>query len=501
MDYTKITKKDIKERDDICTVLPVGGKVFPKKCRDNITYFCYHQLGITPYTWQHVLFREVMKNNEDILACTPRQVGKSFADAVIALHHSIYNILPVSSKGNRTIIGIVSKSEGQAKKLMDDINTLIDTGDMHLKRKYGLKYGWFSAHKSSRLTDSNNKLHITFRKLVGKIENKKKVYVPEGDKIGEIICVPATESARGYTFSKVIMDEAAFFEMEDFYSTIAEPTMRSTKGHSIVTTTPNGQRGWFFKSFDPFDEHEENSYYRMWLHYDHIESQEEREAVLVTKLKLEQSGESKKFQQEYEASFTADGQAFFDAEKVDMMMDKTESRWDSYSKPCDLGVDIGFKRSRSVLTVTRLDDDKIIRRIWNHRYNAEEDLTIVEDIIALIPKYNIQRVIVDDCAAAGHLIQALEKAGVNVKLMSFKKDKVKKYVQFRAKMYQGKIVSYDDKQLAAEMKAMEEEETPRSTRIACPKGGSDDSIDSFVISSFFFLEEKAGFKIYEWDEE
>ena len=98
------------------------------------------------------------------------------------------------------------------------------------------------------------------------------------------------------------MDEAAFFEDEEFFTTVAEPTLRATGGHSVVTTTPNGQRGWFFKTFDPFDEFEgDHQEVRIWLHYSHIEDVREREAVEKTRIDKERTGELKKFQQEYEA--------------------------------------------------------------------------------------------------------------------------------------------------------------------------------------------------------
>ena len=79
MKYTEIPEKIVKERDEICTPLKIGESASIAQAKKNITYFCYHQLGITPYSWQHLMFNEIMKNTKDILACTPRQVGKSFA--------------------------------------------------------------------------------------------------------------------------------------------------------------------------------------------------------------------------------------------------------------------------------------------------------------------------------------------------------------------------------------------------------------------------------------
>ena len=144
--------------------------------------------------------------------------------------------------------------------------------------------------------------------------------------------------------------------------------------------------------------------------------------------------------------------------------------------------------------------DNYIKRVWDYTYPEQDDLAIVKDVLALKKKFNIQRVIIDDCPAASSIIQQLKKRSVNLKLMSFRKDKVNKYILFRSRLYAGKVVSYPDKALEAEMKSIEEVDLPQSTRIAAPKNGSDDRIDSFIISCFFFLEDKKGVKFYDWDE-
>jgi len=50
------------------------------------------------------------------------------------------------------------------------------------------------------------------------------------------------------------------------------------------------------------------------------------------------------------------------------------------------------------------------------------------------------------------------------------------------------------------MKALSQIDGARTTRVEKPPGGSDDSIDSFVISAYFFVEDKRGFKVYRWDD-
>ena len=496
MEYTKIPDKIYKERDGICTRLKIGESASLRKAKNCITYFSYHQLGITPYAWQHMLYKEIMNNSRNILVTTPRQVGKSHAVATAALHHAIYNILPIESKGGRTVIGIVSRSLDQNKKIIADIRNLMDIGDRHIEKRYGLK-GWFTAHLSTKLSDSNSRTHLTFRQIVRTKEGLK----PEGKVISEIIAVPPTETARGNTFSIVFMDEAAFFEDDEFYPTVIEPTMRKTGGISIVTTTPNGQKGWFFNQFDPFDEiYKKNPYKRFWLNSSHIESEDERKLVQKRKEQLILAGAERQYQQEYEAMFTVDSTSFFDAERVDAMFDDTLVKKEECKEKTDMGVDIGFKTSRTVITISKKNKDGIIERIYHYRYPEKQDLSLVDDIIALIPKFNVQRVIVDDCPAASNLIQELRKRGVNMKLFNFRALKTSKYVLFKSRLYQGKIKSYPDKLLSTEMKGLIEIEGIRNTRIEKLKTMSDDMIDSFLMSVTYYLDDKKDFKVYDIDE-
>lgn len=520
MDYTVVPGSVVAGLDKACSMSGFGsddrfrmlsemGKrkgdngEYRLSAEESISYFCWHMLGLRPYAWQHWFFEEVLKDERDVLACTPRQVGKSFASAVAALHAAIFNLYPVRSKGGKTIIGIVSRSEKQSKQLIKNVRELMFMGDVHLEEAYGGFYkGFFKSRLSSKQVDTNNKSQLTFREPE---LNSKGEWVATGRVTGEIISIPATDGARGFTFSKLFMDEAAFFEDPEFYGTIAEPTLRATGGHSVVTTTPNGQKGWFFRTFDPFDERyglkNPHPAFRLWLNWEHIENKLERKSVLDKKWKAEREGTIKLFQQEYEAKFTVDARAFFDVEKVDSLFNANLSRLEGSVKPTDLGIDVGtHKSSQTVITISQLGEDGVIRRVWDYAYKPGNDLTLVGDVLELIPRFNVQRVIIDDCAAASAFIQGFRKAGVLLKLMSFKTFKTSKYVQFKSKLYQGLVESYKDKDLSVEMKALEEVDGARSTRIVKADGTSDDRIDSFVISVFFMVEDKRGVRTWDWDE-
>lgn len=489
MDYTQISQKTIEERDSVCESPKLGESVSKTKAKEDIGYFTYHQLGMKPYAWQYQAFKQFRNSPKHQLWCTPRQyMGKSTALAIIALHSCIYNLYPIESKGNKTIIGIVSRSDEQSKKLVADIKTMMWKGDDHVERITGGKVkNFFTQYLSSAQDYAQTKSEMTF------------VEPRTGKVIGQIICLPPTDRVRGYTFSHLLMDEVAFFEDDEFFLTIAAPTLNITKGKMVMTTTPNGQRGFFFKVFDPFDIEPTNDFDRIWLNWEHIEIDDFRQKVIETRDLYYVTGKAKKFEQEYEAKFTAAVNNYFDPEKVDDAMDKELQKWNSYDKPTDMGIDFGMVNSRTVITISRYCDDDVIRLIYHYIYPYGTDNSLVLDVKELVKRFNVQRVIVDNCPEGYHFIQLMKEEGLNLKEMTFRKEKVAKYGQFRAKLYSGKIKFYRFEELSAEMKAMEEEETVRSTRISKPSGGTDDIVDSFVMSVYYFIEDNNKLKFYDWD--
>ena len=76
--------------------------------------------------------------------------------------------------------------------------------------------------------------------------------------------------------------------------------------------------------------------------------------------------------------------------------------------------------------------------------------------------------------------------------MSFRKDKVKKYTAFRSMLGKGRIESYEDDDLKTEMLALENRPTRSRTVIGAPTGYSDDLIDSFLMSCYYYVEESDG---------
>jgi hypothetical protein len=358
-------------------------------------------------------------------------------------------------------------------------------GDLHVEKITGGKVkNYFSNKIDKDRSAANNKTQITFKNG------------------GSIISLPPTGKIKGYSFSYLFIDEAAHIDNPDVYYIDSEPTVNATNGTIVLTSTPNGRQGFFYDIFDPFDEQENHEYKRLWLHYSELHHEEMIERITEKKEQYYSRGQEKRFQQEYDAMFTVQASAFFDNEDVDSCFDSGLVKMDSFEGECDLSIDFGMVESHTVLTVSRLNEKGVIERIYSYRYGFGKEDSLIEDIELLMKRFNVQRIIPDNCPEGYSWIQEMEKKNWNVKPMKFRSDKVKKYVAFRSWLRQRKIKSYKDNDLKKEMYALQEEETIRSTKIRKPYGGTDDLIDAFVMSCYFFLEpKKPELKTYTlWDE-
>jgi len=107
--------------------------------------------------------------------------------------------------------------------------------------------------------------------------------------------------------------------------------------------------------------------------------------------------------------------------------------------------------------------------------------------------FDVQRIILEQCPQGDYFIRKMdEELGWNVEIMNPSKDKARKYSAFNTFIQRNKIYSYPDEDLKQEMKALEKEQQRTRTKIHAPRNYTDDMIDSFIISCYFFLENNSG---------
>lgn len=442
-----------------------------------ISTFSIHKLGIRPYKYQHMLYKNLMKQKKIILTKS-RQIGISTAIEIIALWAATTNAFP-SGIFKNTKIGIVSKSDKQSKKVLLDIKKIMAMAD---SRNSNTEF-------AMKLDDSkyapNNMYELSF---------KNKCFIK---------CFPPTDSIRGESLDIVFVDEGAFVEDDIFYDSI-EPTTSKSDGKIIIASTPNGQKGFFFELFDPWDKYKTHNYNRYWFYWKQCEDVIQRKIIKSKFYEAREKGTLKNFDQEYNAKFTVDEEAFFDSTDVNNAVDHNMSMELEWKKsPCSLSIDYGITKAATVLTV-KTKVNKIIRTLFQWAgFDFDENLLMDKSFEHSIPnmleRYSIQDIYVDDCPQGNRTNKEMENEGYPVKRIYFSSGqggmgtKHKMYYGYRGALKKGLIKFPEIKELMIEMKALMEVRMKVTTSIGKPKNGTDDRIDGEVMASIPFIESQGDF--------
>lgn len=485
----------------------VSGKSLWDVCRDDVVVFADKMLGVRLYGWQFLVAQRINLGDKRVIINTSRQIGKSTLAAIVALWFAVFNRAG-SSEFRNTKVGVISATDDQAKKLMLDIKNLMYVGDAFCREKYSkdkddvFGHGIFSYLVDYSREAENTRTSITFKKYEEVREVAPELLV--GSVIGSFIkSLPPTDIVRGNTFDLLIVDEASIID-DDVYNMAISKTGDKYDAVRIMTSTPRGYSGFFYEYFDPEDKFGDSPWTRFWFTIDSIalDSPEEYAKRLNDIDQELARGKYLVVRQEYYGEFVQSEQAFFKPKKIDEMIDPDSAPVEGFRGECDLGVDFGgLRNSRTVLTVSAYDEDSgIIRRLWHKAYGVKEDASLLSDIEEIRGRFNIQRVVVDDCPEGDYMIRDMEKKGWLVTRMVFAKDKIKKYGEFRARLNKEEIKSYFDSDLIGEMKALQQIDGKARTMIRHAPGMNDDLIDSFLLSTYHFVGDTSDFGFIDVDE-
>jgi hypothetical protein len=491
--------------------LPAGVSLL-EACSRSVVLFAEKMLGMRLYAWQVDFLTRIQRRMEEkstsskeFIALTSRQIGKSTAVAIFSLWVCVFNKYP-SGNRNATIIGIISASDKQSIKLLHDVDLYIRTGDSFMQETYLDASGesLFGKKFFSKLLDekeANNTTTITF-----KAYNKDKhgLFLLKDSLVGSVIkSFPPTNGVLGETFTIVGVDEAGLTEKitdQFFYETVY-PTGNKANAIRLYTSTPWVPSGFFYRLADPNDDYSEHPAERLMFTIDaiRIEDPEYYETVMKTVNQMNLDGKVDEVQRAYYCRFVKGESSYFNPDNIKGLFQEY-SAVESYGGECDMGIDFGGQTiSRTVVTITAMTD-KGIQRLYHRIYPVAQDLSLIDDVTELLKRFNVQRIIPDDCPAGWHVIEKMRALGWNIEPMNFKADKVKKYGAFRAALNRGELLSYKDDELKTEMLALEFSQGKMTTQIVHAPGYTDDLIDSFVMSCYFFIEEEDGFKYYDVDD-
>jgi hypothetical protein len=490
------------------------GKGLLEQCSKNIVLFADKMLGIRLYAWQVDFLTRINKAidgnyyTREFLAITSRQIGKSMSVAILVLWACVFNKAPGTLHTN-TIAGVVSASDVQAKKLLYEIKKLVRSGDRYMAVTYldEKNEPQFGEKFFSKLLDDaepNNTTTVTFKPYNPKVHGE---YLLKDSKSGSMVkSYPPTPIVLGETFTIVIEDEAGMTDRIDdqFHYDYIYPTGNSTNAIRIYTSTPWTPSGFFYRLADPNDEYPDHPADRVMFDIEalELEAPEQYKTIMEKTIgQMNKDGKIDEVQRAYYCRFVKGEKSYFNAQNVFKIFTKDYQMLESYLGNCDMGIDFGGQvTSKTVVTIARQDDAGHIQRLYCRSYEVGGDLSLLDDIADLLTRFNIQRIIPDDCPAGDFLIRTMIDKGWNVYPMNFRTDKVKKYGAFRAALNREEMTSYEDSNLKTEMIALEQTEGNKQSYIMHAPGYTDDLIDSFVMSCYFFVQEDDGFNYYDTDD-
>jgi hypothetical protein len=519
LEETVITKEDTELFAKYMDRTP--GKGLFEDCSDSVIIFARHMLGIKLYSWQIKIALDIMESIKDdtkpreFVVLTSRQIGKTTLAAILALWIAIFNKLKSGEEANSTA-GIISASDLQAKLVLREIKKYIHIGDTYCRIHYSrekddlMDKGVLSAMINE--SEDNNKQTLSFKaeKLVkdpdtGILVPEYGDYLLKGSKIGtRLNSYPPTTSVLGQTFAYLHEDEAGRTDRftDEAHLEYLHPTGDARNAIRLYTSTPWVTSGFFYELADPDDIKDEHNYNRYLFTIDAIqfENPKQYESVMKTVAEMRLDGKKDEVDRAYYCRFTKGEMSFFDPEDVDVMFKDDIKSFDSYLGKCDIGVDFGGQvKSRTVITISTMIENKIIR-LYHKVYNVGEDNNLMNDLCEIMLKFpNWDRIIPDECPQGDYMIRDMRTRGWNVHPMNFRTWKTKKYGAFRSKLKKHQISSYKDDVLKVEMKALELQNTVLQSNIMAPRGYTDDLIDSFVMSSFFYLEDAGKIKFFTED--
>ncbi len=478
-------------------------------CSDNVIFFAKEMLGMTLYSWQVLFLDKIQKSmakkdDREFIALTSRQIGKSTALAIFSIWAAVFNKCPGTLSKN-TAVGIASASDVQAKKLLYEMKKFLRLGDGFMAREYldeedKPKYGKSFFTDLLDENEPNNTTTITFKAYDKAIHG---IMLKDSLSGSTIKSYPPTSAVLGETFSVVIIDEAGKSDKitDQFFYDYMYPTGNSTNAIRVYTSTPWVSSGFFYRMVDP-----DGSYGNtpadvvvFTVKAIELENPEYYRTVMKTVNNLNQDGKNDEVQRAYYCRFVKGELSYFNPDRVIDVFSHIQPL-DEYKGECDMGVDFGGQTtSRSVITISRLSDEGDIIRLYHKVYAVGEDNNLINDIQEIMTHFSIQRIIPDDCPQGDYLIREMIDKGWNVHPMNFRSDKVKKYGAFRSSLNRKQVQSYNDEDLKTEMLALEFNQGSKASVIQHAPGYSDDLIDSFIMSAYFFVTDEVGIKIYDWD--
>jgi len=306
---------------------PVG-KGLLEASNDSVILFAEYMLGVKLRAWQVytlVMMQQILEGKtpyREGVILTSRQIGKTTLDAVFSAWVIIFNKKP-SGIANNSPVGIVSASDDQAKKLLNEIKRLLILGDKFMEKHYKDSDGkpMFGVNFLQECIDkkgANNTDTITLCKYDEKKHGK---YLLKDSGIGTFVkSLPPTSAILGNTFALSIVDEAGKSDKipDIVFLDFLSPTTDEFEAPTFYTSTAWNPSGIFYEKCDIDDEHPNPSVWRCMFTIEAIKLEApKRYAATLKKIEeMNADGKTAEVQRAYYCRFVKGETVYFDPEKV-----------------------------------------------------------------------------------------------------------------------------------------------------------------------------------------
>ncbi len=330
------------------------------KCKKDPIYFIENYIKIIDLDNGVVLFKmwdfqrkliNAFIENRFVVSLLPRQMGKSITIGAFLLHCAVFN--------KHQFIGILANKAATSRKLLRDIQHMYEFLPFFLQP--GI---------------------VTY--------NKGSMEFGNGSTFTAASC--SSDSVRGFTFSRIALDEFAFVENADeFYESTYPVITSGSSSQVIVNSTPNGMN-LFYKIWEDA-KMERNDYYPIQVSWD----EHPRRDTKWKETTIRNIGK-KRFAQEFENIFLGSSGTLISGEKLGELRWMDPIKHNAYINVYELPIkdhlyvatiDVaeGVGGDYSTICVTDVTQQPY-RQVAVYRNNQISPVVFPDAIISIVNDYN-----------------------------------------------------------------------------------------------------------------
>jgi phage terminase large subunit-like protein len=305
--------------------------------------------------------------NERIIACMGRQTGKTTTIATKAIHYAF-------THSNTTTL-IVSPSMRQSMIMFDKILGFMQSNQF-LKRS---------------------------------ITRKTRTIIQLSTQ-SQIIALPCSEHLlRGYTANLAICDEASFIP-ENIITEIIYPMISTTKGTTILLSTPWDKNHFFYKAFlnPAYSTHK-------------IPSTENPLIPQEFLTEMQQNMTTEAYRREYQAEFTEAASSYSQQELIRKCIEHAQQlNLEPYQTieqeipkaQYYAGLDLGKLQDHSALAIIQKDQETL-KLIYHHQFPLQMPYTeVINTLVRADEKFRFQKLLADQTGLGEPILENLQEQGL-----------------------------------------------------------------------------------------